>query len=197
MAHENLKFPLSLEKKGIWQPVFGGQHHGTFYMIYINVLKYEAFEMTEGKTAYKLKCNFRLQNFRGAITIGLVGFKNHQFTTEENDNETETILNFNLNVKPFVKNDYLNDIEVFLEKPIESGLIAIFKVSLLLPPKEIFNPEDLDNSTYINPYTHTRDGDQYMELAFRLSGTNDIFQSPKGMGWGKHGFCLPDVCIFD
>lgn len=197
MAHENLKFPLSLEKNDTWQPIYGGQHHGTFYMIYIKIHTYEKIEMSKEKPGYSLECSFRLQNFRGAITIGLAEFNNHQFTDEGTETEPEPVLNFNLKVKPFKKRDYLEKVRIPLEKPINSGLIAVFNVFILPPPDCLFDPNDLDNSTYINPYSHLRDGDQYTDVAFRRSGTDEPFRSPEDMGWGKYGFCIPDVCIFE
>ncbi len=206
MAHENLKFRLQLDfnkdkdkdDTDRWQPVFGGQHHGTFYMIYIDIKSYETEKINDDIEIAKLKCSFRLQNYRGAITMGLERFRGHQFETlEETDNRSETILNFNLEAAPFKKNDYLNDVEITLEKPITSGLIAVFKVFVLPPPASLFDPENLDNSLYLNPYTHLRDGDQYTEVAFRKSGTTDQFRSPTDMGWPGMGFCIPDICIFD
>lgn len=197
MAHENLKFPLNLKKNDTWQPIYGGQHHGTFYMIYIMIHNYEEIEVAKDQKAYNFECSFRLQNFRGAITIGLNDFRNHQFAVDESDENTENILNFNLEVKPFKKNDHLNNIQILLEKPIESGLIAVFNVFITSPPDCLFNPKDLDNSTYINPYTHLRDGDQYIDVAFRRNGSEEQFRPPEDMGWGKYGFCIPDVCIFE
>ncbi|GAB4159788.1 MAG: hypothetical protein Tsb0033_14800 [Winogradskyella sp.] len=196
MAHENLKFRLSTTSTN-WQPVYGGQHHGTFYMVYIKIKSYDKIEIAKDKTAYELVCDFRLQNFRGAITMGLVDFSGHNFAEETHDDTAEHILYFNLEVAPFTKNDYLNNIKILLEAPIEKGLISVFKVLLLLPPKNIFNPNDLENSLYLNPYTHVRDGDQYIDVAYRKHGTKDPFEAPEGMGWGKYGLCVPDVCIFD
>nr|WP_321222368.1 hypothetical protein [uncultured Psychroserpens sp.] len=197
MAHENLKFQLSLTKNDIWQPVFGAQHHGTFYMIYIKIKSYEEVKNEFGKIEHTYDCDFRLQNYRGAITIGLAGSKTPKFTTDTSDANLGDILNINLEVKPFTKKDYLNDVKLKLVKPIESNLITVINVFVLSPPKNLFDPNDLDNSLYLNPYTHLRDGDEYTEVAFRKSGTNQPFQSPANMGWPGMGFCIPDICIFD
>ena len=127
--------------------------------------------------------------------MGLDNYRSHKFSTTEKDNET--ILNFNLEVAPFKKNDYLKNVQINLEKPISSGLIAAFNVFIKPPPIELFNPEDLDSSLYLNPYTHLRDGDQFTDVAFRKSGSQEAFQSPAELGWPGMGFCLPDICIFD
>lgn len=197
MAHENLKFPLSLTKNDIWQPVFGAQHHGTFYMIYIKIKSYEKVQNDFGKTEHTYHCDFRLQNYRGAITMGLIGTKIPKFSTDTSEAKLGDILNINLEVSPFKKNDYLNNIKLKLVKPIESKLVTVINVFVLSPPIELFNPKDLDNSLYLNPYTHLRDGDEYTDVVFRKSGTDQPFQSPGNMGWPGMGFCIPDICIFD
>lgn len=34
MAHQDLKFQVNPTLKDKWQPILGGQAHGTFFMIY-------------------------------------------------------------------------------------------------------------------------------------------------------------------
>jgi len=209
MAHENLKFPLSLTKNDIWQPIYGAKHHGTFYMIYIMIKSYEAVENEFKKIEHIYNCDFRLQNYRGAITMGLTGTKIPKFSTDTSEAKLGEILNLNLEVSPFKKNDYLKDIKLKLVKPITSKLVTVINVFIQAPPKLLFHPDDLknpivffdakdlDNSIYLNPYTHKRDGDQYTEVAFRKAGSNDNFASPQEIGFEGMGFCLPDICIFE
>ena len=37
MAHENLTFRVDLNERNEWQPIFGSQDYGTFYMVYIKI----------------------------------------------------------------------------------------------------------------------------------------------------------------
>lgn len=66
MAHETLKFKVHLDDNENWQPITGSKHYGTFYMLYIKIKN--TFENDLGKYYC---CDFKLQNYKGAITLGL------------------------------------------------------------------------------------------------------------------------------
>ncbi|AOW19534.1 hypothetical protein [Urechidicola croceus] len=197
MAHENLKFRLKIDLKDTWQPIYGAEHHGTFYMIYVKINKYEVIKNEYGIEVHSHNWDFRLQNYRGNITMGLVDTPSLKFSKDEKETQFGEILNINLSVKPFIKNDIISNCNLNVEKVIPKNMIAVTNVMLLNPPIELYNPKDLDNSLYINPYSHFRDGDHFNEVSTRPVGSKDPFPTPEDMGFGKFGICMPDVCYID
>ncbi|RNC86756.1 MAG: hypothetical protein ED556_04870 [Winogradskyella sp.] len=195
MAHQQLKFPVNPKDCDVWQPIFGGQHHGTFYMIYIKIHKHEFIE--SDKLPYVYTCDFKLQNYRGSITMGLdkVQYNTYEQKVEELENEG-LILHIKIDVKPFLKNDEILGTKVAMKREISDKQVAVTQINLKNPKLELFNPEDLDSSLYINPHTHFRDGDAYDEVSRRPAGSDEDFPDPSLTYGTPLGFCLADVLIF-
>lgn len=195
MAHQNLKFQVNPKNCDVWQPIYGGQHHGTFYMMYIKIHKHEVIE--GDKLPHVYTCDFKLQNFRGAITMGLVEVKYNTVTESVPELEDHgPILHIIVSVKPFHKNDEILGARIAMKKPIEDKLLAVIQTELENPKKEIFNPDDLDNSLYINPHTHFRDGDEYNEVYQIPVGKEKTKENLKTMDGTGLGFCLADIIMF-
>lgn len=83
MAHENLKFKIDT-KSDQWQPIFGNQELGTFFMIYMKIKEKLIIEK-KGVKSYKYTLKFKIQNFRGDITIGFGDDLSMKATEVEND----------------------------------------------------------------------------------------------------------------
>lgn len=210
MAHENLKFNLKLKfeknpKDKKWQPIYGAQHHGTFYMIYIKFNSKSTGTKEDKTTFYKYNCSFRIQNYRGAITMGLSGKPSlkHGF---DNHHKSD-VMYLNIDVTPFTKNDYINDVELKESNQLTKDLVLVSKVNCTPPPENIFSNKgkniktihkNLDNSIYIDPYQYTRDGDHFREVSTREAGSTSPFPSIQtGGSDNNYGFCLADVSIID
>lgn len=199
MAHQQLKFQFN-PKKDIWQPVLGAQAHGTFFMAYMKIIDFDQHNQnSDGK--YEYTCHFKLQNFRGAITHGLndiiseTNIISEEGVVDENENNKE-LVEIVMQVKPFFKQDELHNIVLKFDKKIEKEMLATINLELLAPDRSLFDPNNLDNSLYINPYTHFRDGDEYQEVSRRPAGSKSAFPNPSNAAGIGGGFCLADIFWF-
>lgn len=195
MAHQQLKFQVDPTKSEIWQPVLGGQAHGTFFMVYMKFHDFEEHNHDDNGN-YFYKCSFKLQNYRGAITIGLADIERETIQSEvEELKDKGSITHIRVKVQPFKKNDLIPERVLMFSNKIEKEMLAVIQLELLNPPDSLFDSNDLDNSLYINPYTHFRDGDEFDEVARRKVGTTS-WQSGSNMAGIGTGFCLPDIFWF-
>lgn len=161
MAHENLKFNLNPTKYDIWQPILGSQAHGTFYMIYIRFTK-EVIDSGANAVANDYYCEFRLQNFRGCVTMGLVELPRIDFDDSANKDEPDFIIN--IKIAPFVKNDKLKRFKYTIDRALKNDDIIHTSGVVLRPPIYIYDPEDYDNSLYLPANEVLRDGDDYLKV---------------------------------
>ncbi|WP_378177171.1 hypothetical protein [Aquimarina sp. SS2-1] len=192
MAHENLKFVIRLEDLDVWQPVFGSQDYGTFYMIYIKINSIQDIPAQGGSsnTFYLYNCDFKLQNYRGAITMGLSGSPDMNF--EDSVDGVDVFLN--ISVSPFLVNNEILNEDIILNSPLEAGMTLQTNFTLNPPPQHLFDPSNPDKSVYLNPYRLIRDGEAYSEISTRKLSSNAPFPIPKDIGC-KHGPCIPDRSI--
>lgn len=200
MAHENLKFALSLERKE-WQPIMGAQDYGTFYMVYIKFNSYEktTIQGGDGKDmiSHHYKVDFKIQNFVGAVTMGLGGSPSLSFEDVKMDFRGNVIkerwAKLNLSVAPFSTNNIISNYKLIGTEKLEKGKTFAVVYNRLAPPVEIFNPGNLNHSVFLNPHTITRDGDDYLDVATRKNGTNDDYE-PEIAG-EPFGICNPSHSI--
>ena len=189
MAHENLKFAFSFDRKNVWQPVAAEQSYGTFYTINIMVKETEIIFAPNGTKIFKCKCNFKLQNFVGAVTMGLSGTP--QFKIPNNPEYSH--LDIVMDVVPFNATFDLEDVVLEEEIIPESGMTLQVRFNVLAPPRNLYDPENLSKSAYINPASIIRDGDEYFEYSKRIKGSNEPFRDPDHGGGGDWGICSPNL----
>ncbi len=197
MAHENLKFSLDFSDNQNWQPIVGNQDYGTFYMIYIKIKNYGSQVNEFGVTEYFYDCDFRIQNFRGEITIGFSGIP------QINPKDSETIINSNekidveiiLQLAPFTFNEFCSR-NLKREMPIKNNSILRTTVERHLPANDLYNRNEPLKSAYIDPYRYVRDGDTVLEIGTRSYQSNENFNSLADPGIGGDpsvGICAPDL----
>lgn len=208
MAHENLKFSFRLKEINNWQPIAGTQDHGTFYMVYLRINRIYSETNDFGILMNRIDCDFKLQNFKGAITMGLVGIPTLEILSKDErkmkgDHQGDVVIS--LNIAPFHKNDLLSNIILSHELEIEPGMTLEAKYQLLNPQlvtlyedgtsKPIYDSKNPDESAYLNPVHFERDGDEYLEIASRTWGIKPQrqFTSRLGIGGTRWGICFPNL----
>ncbi len=192
MAHQNLKFRLHLNDSVEWQPIYAGQDFNTFYVVYVKFMNLiEDSDSLMGNLTASYRCKFRIQNFRGAVSIGfskepkLYKVKDKEFT-----------INIEIFLKAFHFNEYSKEIDFpFVEKIDRSKLLKT-KVSLDLPAG-MYNKKKPIESDYLLPYKYERDGDTAIELGRRTAGSTKPFKnySDEGISGGEFGICSPDTSL--
>lgn len=190
MAHENLKFVIRLEDRNVWQPVFGSQDFGTFYMIYIKIKDIQEITGEDNTPFFLYTCDFKLQNYRGAITMGLTGSPDMKI--ESSVEGVDAFLN--VSVSPFHVNNEILDENIILRSPLQVGMTLQTNFTLNAPPQHLFDPANPDKSVYLSPYRLIRDGEAYSEISTRKLGSNEPFPIPKDIGC-EFGPCIPDRSI--
>ncbi|RMB57389.1 hypothetical protein EAX61_11625 [Dokdonia sinensis] len=209
MSHQSLKFPLQLIENSDWQPIAGTQDHGTFYMIYIKFKSVKTEENNFGVEVQKIECDVRLQNFKGSITMGLVGNPTIQVLSPEERaakvNTFDPDAFIAITVAPFHKNDFIKNVILQTEYKLTAGMVIETKYQLQDPPqtiqdfdnnaKKFFDINDPDNSAYVNPVYFERDGDEYLEIATKTWNTQQPFQSRSGIGGSPWGICFPNFSV--
>jgi hypothetical protein len=144
-------------------------------MVYIKFL--EVPDKKEGSDNYTAACKFWLQNYRGPITMGLYpkehdrdtfGFNLDDFFFVKDSQEEEDIsFNLFISVKPFYKNDESDKVVIDFGPTLVKGTKFETEIQYLEPPKEIFDPTDLDNSQYLHPLFLFREGDNIQHTYYR------------------------------
>lgn len=196
MAHENLKFRVVLDEKNEWQPIFGSQDYGTFYMVYIKIKGQSVKKNETGKKSYKYTCDFKLQNYRGQITMGFKkGYIPELTTPTGHEPDGEGVQMFlNIEIVPFTVNEELNDITLEQTTPLKKGMTVQTNFIQGVPPKDLYDPKNPEKSRYLNPYRFVRDGEAYSEISarkFKKTGTPNTFEDPSRFGcW--IGPCIPN-----
>ena len=171
--HQNLKFNLSLTKKQKWQPIMATEYIGTFYMIYIKI---NDLIIDSNENIIGLKSQFYLQNYRGAIKMGLnIGNSKNSGNNETKiysiprDFEKDGVhYEVPLSVTPFHNCDESAEIAIIFDNGIEINK-TIFEVEVVYSelPQEIFNPSELDKSRYIHPLYCFREGDNMQHIYYK------------------------------
>ncbi|MFD2565308.1 hypothetical protein [Aquimarina rubra] len=188
MAHEALKFNVQVKDYQNWQPIVGCQHYGTFYMIYIKFIKVEK----EGDK-FIYTCSFKLQNYTGAITMGLTGYPNIEVLDDEEKKDNENFLRENIPgfdelteeeqqktldthridceltiyTKPFHYNEEITECRLNpIKSPLEGMTLNVDCVKNI-PDSTYYNESNPLQSKYINPYHFRRTGDELLELGHK------------------------------
>ena len=192
MAHEHLNFNLRWSKKqddNDWQPILGAQEHSTFFMVYVRIDEMEQGTTKEGEEFWMYKFTFRLQNFRGAISMGIKGIPVVSQPDYENREDIGT--SFSMDVMAFHHND-LESCEYITLKPIDKTKLLETLYTMYLPA-ELYDPKKpLKESKYLNPYRFQRDGEEYIELGYRPQGDRDFKPIDDNIG-GEFGVCSPNL----
>ena len=199
MAHENLRFRLNLEDRKDYQPIMASQDYGTFYLVYVKITSYEKIQV-DGQEKHKYLFDFKLQNFRGNITMGFVDDPNDKDTTfslgRTKSNNRIFFGDFELVVKvaPFRVSPEINNVEFILDEPLQKDHIIRSKLGRMKPSKDLYLSDNPDKSRYLNPYRFSRDGDEYLEISTRVFETEHPFLEAAA-GGVPGGICMPDLSL--
>jgi hypothetical protein len=187
--HENLKFNLQPNILNDWQPILSSQVYGTFYMVYIQFIKHE--EPTEEKNYHTYYCKYKLQNFRGAITIGFIDEPRINVLPESQYDIKDPIdYSFDIKISPFNNNCDTKILEHRLESKI-SIPNKIFNAEVLVadPPQFMYQKNNPDQALYLHPDQYKRDGEDYMEICYRKFG-DEQWPCKDNEGFGRY----PGIC---
>lgn len=178
--HQTLISKVDFTKSNDWQHVVSRQDYGTFYCIYMQVL-----EATESKISVKSKAKvqfsyefkFYIQNFEGAVTIGISDVDVREATNSEKSDKNDNFdYCFTLSCKPFYSNPFSKILKFQPNEKLKSGSIVDFSVEMDFPPHDMYNPNNLEQSEYVSPERHVRDGEQVFDI---------VIEERDGIG--KHG----------
>jgi len=189
MAHENLKFPLSISRTREWQPILASQDFGTFYVVYIKINSSGSRINEVENTEYYYNCDFKIQNFVGAVTMGLTGTPDINIAAYPDYSN----LDITINIAPFNTNFDITNRELILENPIEKDMIIQTVYGVDKVPSTLFNSADPDNSAYLNPHTIIRDGDTSLEIGTRAYGSDKPYIDSNHSGGGPYRICTPNL----
>jgi hypothetical protein len=199
MAHENLRFRLDLEDRKEYQPILASQDYGTFYLVYAKITSYEKVEVN-GIEKHRYWFDFKLQNFRGCITMGFVDSNEDEhktFSLGRTKSKNRILYgDFELVVKvaPFRVSSEITQVPLDLNEPLQKGHIIRTNLGRMKPPKELYLSEAPDEARYLNPYRFERDGDEYLEIATRHFGREVPFKEPAA-GGVHGGICVPELSL--
>ena len=160
MAHENLRFKIDPKNKD-WQPIFGNQELDTFFMIYIKINDIYPEEPDNPNTLYIYEYNYRIQNFRGAISFGFEEFPTMTF--EDNPN-MPTDCDIRIKLTPFSNKYTFGDkcnpfIKEALLRPLKKGDIIDSLGLIQQIPEHVTGNKKLEKLKYIDPRDFSRNGD--------------------------------------
>ncbi len=198
MAHEALKFNVEVNNFDKWQPIYGGQDHGTFYMIYMKIS-----EVVEQDNKFHYYAEFKLQNFVGAVSIGFGGHRTPELielTNEAKNHRNKQLIEImkgegisdskeqsrlleehrvdfrlNLQVTPFDNDFHIPKTKL---QGMSNNLVGnILETDCLRnsPPSELYDQKDPQKSKYINPYHYQRAGDETHVVGLRNLNSSDPF----------------------
>lgn len=199
MAHENLRFRINLNDYSDYQPILASQDYGTFYLIYIRITSHQKIKV-DGIEKHKYMCDFKLQNFRGAITMGFIDDNEDEERTfdlgpsRSNDRIRYGDHELIVKVAPFRLSSEIFQEPLIVDKPLSRGDIIRTKLSRLKPPKDLYLSEEPEKSRYLNPYRFQRDGDEFQEIGMRVFGSEDPFKDPSDGGL-PGGICIPELSL--
>lgn len=187
--HENLKMRFSFSlKKGndddknqlIWQPIAGRVDHGTFYMIYMRYVSKNKNEIG-GIVQYNYCFDFKIQNYEGAVTIGLKPTKKIDLKEfDPNRTEEKDTYDFELPIviEPFSANSELLNVSIPSTVDLSSTELDV-NILLQEPPIAIYNPSSektLQNSEYVDPSRWLRDGEVFLEINYKDPNNTNTFK---------------------
>lgn len=156
MAHEELQFSFELERQNDWQPIYSNQDLGTFYVIYLKINEAN-LETTAGAQFYSYNMDFRIQNYRGAVTMGFVEQPDVSYVIDDQNHGID--FNFRLSIEPYNNTFYLKDYNVSLSSPIQKGHLIDTNVTVKNVPASLENAQDPNKSIFLDPRLFLRDGD--------------------------------------
>ena len=201
MAHEQLKFKLHLNGNKEWQPILGDQHLNTFYMVYVKFIEVsEGNEIELGKPVYKYKCQFRIQNFRGAVTFGFCAEPEIKCLDSSN---AEVGTNIVLNLCAFKYNNLTVARTYTFNEPIDRSKF-LETISNIYIDEGFINENEPIKSNFLDPMKYRRDGDVAFELGQRKydSIKPAEFETIPGLKligtagfFPPHGICSPKFSI--
>ena len=159
MSHEKLQFTLNLANKG-WQPIFGNQELGTFFMIYIKIHNIEAREPNNPNTKYDYLLSYRIQNFRGSVSFGFTVFPEITLYSQANNSDIDCKISIKLS--PFSLNLTYLEKTVTYNSKLEKGYTIDTNAIVGDISSEITGTEtgtDPQSINYIDPRKFQRNGD--------------------------------------
>lgn len=159
--HQNLKFNY-LPKNSAFQPIVAAQAHGTFFAIFMKIHNWNPGNRNH-------ECEFYLQNFRGAITIG---FYDLDVNVKHIVDDGQRTFQMELSIEPFNSTRGIPLKQIDFEEKFLLGDTLDVQFKLKQPSSTVYNPNDLDNSLYIDPYRYYRDGECYTPVVF--DSANDV-----------------------
>lgn len=170
--HENLKMRVDLSLKDNepkvkdWQPIVAKLDYGTFHMIYLKFHSYSP-PIDDDINEHIYEVSFKIQNYQGAVTMGLVPNQTNNAT--ENQIKTEKFhYQFPIFIEPFSCNEFLPKTELKFNRDIcGCNIVLDVDVKVLPPPRLLFNSSDLNNSPYVDPEKFMRDGDSFFKISYR------------------------------
>ena len=195
MAHENLKFNVHLNTDHQdWQPIYASQDFDTFYVIYVKFTKIiEDETKVPGDNKTQINCDFKIQNFRGAVSHGFLGAPEIKLP-DNADDAKEFGLIIEVPLKAFHFNETSLKNAYLLKDKINRKKLLITRRSIQLP-KGMYNQNNPIKSDYLFPYKYERDGNVAIELGRRPAKSNGDFQEfDENIGNPKFGsVCSPDT----
>jgi hypothetical protein len=114
-------------------------------MIYIKFVSYQEREYSPGVITYSYEVEFKIQNFRGAVTMGFNGAPDTATDLANYD------LEIRLPVSPFTSNDTVR-YTINTTKKIETGYMIDTLAEIISIPSTVAN-------SYIDPRKFQRNGD--------------------------------------
>ena len=193
MAHEDLKFKIDLTNFKDYQPILGSQDYGTFYMIYMKIISYEKYTNADGFEQHRYQFEFKIQNFIGAITIGLKKCQPELIPVLDQNPNDPVNFQLKLAITPFSTKKAVKYTEV-LDQPIKPEHILSTQYRRNIPGCDLYDENDFDDSRYLNPYQVVRDGDEYLKVCLKKEDDDDCVDM-NDMG-GETGFCVPSRSVF-
>lgn len=127
--------------------------------------------------------------------MGLSGSPSLTFENIKDNDQQKTTrwAKINIDIAPFSRTNEIHDYELIGTEALAKGSPLAVIYSRQLPPADIYNPDDLDNSVYLNPHAILRDGDDYMDIALRKNGTENTFTQV--IAGPPFGICNPSHSI--
>lgn len=179
--HEQLKFNLLPQNKDVWQPIVAAQAYGTFFCIYMQFC-----DITKpGDTKDTHYCTFKIQNFRGPITLGLKKPVHVNADLKPNPKDPIDFI-LEIGVQPFNLCQTIPVDKIDFKKEILKGHVLDAQYRLEPPPKFLYEKDNPNSSMYLNPYDYYRDGDTYLKVCLidEDSGSNTCDDDKGGTAGG-------------
>ncbi len=177
MAHQFLKFRVQIcDSDKDWQPIYASQDYGTFFVVYIKFTEViENPDSLPGNFEASYKCEFKVQNFRGPVSIGLNGIS--ELYTKVDDDHFGVFVKIKLKAFHFKEEftpEELPPPYMFTSKINRDKLLKTIVIMDL--PDGMYDKNNPISSNYLFPYKYERDGDTALELGRRPAGTDGMFE---------------------